>query len=205
VRRALSSGLLALGVVGALALAGCGVPVGGAPTVIANNQLNPRALTPPPTTQANGTQTYIYLVAASGVPTPEARVVPPAQCTDYQTLLNQLVQGPDPAEEEDGVYSAIPVGTEVLSVTPPTVGPKPGTVTIDFNDSFSEVAGNEQEVAIEQIVHTVDVLGGTGTTLLFEIEGQPVEVPVVSLAGADVSRPVSAADYDPVAQVPETC
>jgi hypothetical protein len=201
------SALLALGVVGALALAGCGIPVGGAPTVIANNQLNPRALTPPPTTQAHGTQTYIYLVAASGVPTPEARTVPPALCTDYQALLTVLVQGPGQSEEEDGVYSAIPAGTQVLSVAPRTAGPKPGTgpVTIDFNESFGEVAGNEQELAIEQIVHTVDVLGGTGTALLFEIEGQPIEVPVISLSGADVARPVTAADYDPVAQVPEIC
>ena len=189
----------------ALALAGCGIPIGGAPTVIANRQLNPSALAPPPTTQPQGTATYIYLVAASGVPTPEIRLVPPALCTSYEELLTRLVGGPDPDEEADGIYSAIPAGTAVLSVTPHDVGTKPGSgpITVDFNDSFGEVAGNDQLLAIEQIVHTIDVLAGVAATVLFEIEGQPIEVPVLS--GAEVSRPVSSADYDPVAQVPESC
>ena len=201
----LRSGLLAMVVLGALALAGCGVPIGGAPTVIANNQLNPSALAPPPTTQPQGTQTFIYLVAASGVPTPEVRIVPPQMCTNYQELLTRLVEGPDPEELCDGVYSAIPSGTEVLSVTPHNVGVRPGStpITVDFNDSFGDVAGTEQVLAIEQIVHTVDVLAGVGASVLFEIDGQPIEVPVLS--GAEVSRPVSSSDYDPVAQVPESC
>ena len=196
----------ALVAAGALALAGCGIPVGGAPTVIANRQLNPSALAPPPTTQPQGTATYIYLVAASGVPTPEVRLVPPELCTNYQELLTRLVQGPDPAEEADGIYSAIPSGTAVLSVTPHDVGTKPGSgpITVDFNDSFGQVAGNEQLLAIEQTVHTIDVLAGVQATVIFEIEGQPIEVPVLP-SGAQVSRPVSSTDYDPVAQVPENC
>ena len=198
-------GLVALAVLVPLALAACGVPVGGSPVVIANNQLNPGALAPPSTTQQQGTSTYIYLVAASGVPTPEIRLVPPQLCTNYEKLLTLLVQGPDPAEEDDGVTSAIPEGTQVLSVTPRNVGTKPtsGPVTVDFNDSFGEVAGAEQVLAVEQIVHTIDVLAPATQSVLFEIDGQPIEVPVFN--GAQVPRAVSSQDYTSVAQVTTSC
>ena len=46
--------LVSLVAMGAVALGACGVPIGGAPTVIANNQINPNALTPPPTMGPRG-------------------------------------------------------------------------------------------------------------------------------------------------------
>jgi hypothetical protein len=198
--------LTALVAVGAVALAGCGVAVGGSPTVIANSQVNPGALAPPPTTLPQGTPTYIYLVAESGTPTPVPFLVPPRQCTSYQALLTRLVQGPNQDQVGDGFTSAIPVGTEVLSVTPRVVGNKPasGPVVVDFNDSFGEVAGAEQVLALEQIVHTIDVLGGVDAQVLFEIEGQPIEVPILN--GSQVPRAVSAADYSPLPnQATTTC
>jgi spore germination protein GerM len=186
--------LLSLVAMGAVALSACGVPIGGAPTVIANSQVNPSALGPPPTTPQQGTPTYIYLVAQSGTPTPVIRLVPPQLCTNYEELLSRLAAGPDPDEEDDGVYSAIPAGTEVLSVTPHNVGTKPtsGPITVDFSDSFGDVGGSEQVLAVEQIVHTIAVLNAQAQ-VLFEIEGQPIEVPVGT--GAQVPRAVSTADY----------
>jgi len=172
--------------------------------VIANSQVNPGALAPPPTTFPQGTQTFIYLVAESGTPTPVPFLVPPAQCTSYQALLTRLVQGPNAEQEGDGFTSAIPAGTEVLSVTPRNVGAKPpsGPIVIDLNGSFGEVAGAEQVLAVEQIVHTIDVLDA-GAQVLFEIEGQPIEVPLLN--GAQVPRAVSALDYPLPGQATTTC
>jgi spore germination protein GerM len=200
-RGAVVSSLVGLG---ALALGGCGVPVGGAPTVIANNQINPSALAPPPTTLPQGTTTFIYLVAESGTPTPVPVLVPPDQCTSYQALLTRLVQGPNQDQETDGFFSAIPGGTVVLAVTPRTVGDKPpsGPIVVDFNNSFADVAGTEQVLAVEQIVHTIDVLDA-GAEVLFEIDGQPIEVPLQN--GAQVPRPVSALDYPLPGQATTTC
>jgi len=197
-------GLLALGALGALALAGCGVPIGGSPTIIANSQVNPRALAPVPTTLPQGTPTYIYLVGASGTPTPVVRYVPPQLCDNFEELLTRLVQGPDSNEVVDGVYSAIPGGTEVLSVTPRTATGKPGSgpITVDLNDNFGEVAGAEQVLAVEQIVYTINQLEA-GAQVLFQIEGQPIEVPVA--IGAQVPRAVSAFDYPGANPVASSC
>jgi len=198
------TGLTALVALGGLALGACGVPIGGTPTVIANRLVNPGALAPPPTTLPEGTSVYIYLIDASGTPTPFVRQVPPAQCTNLETLLQRLVAGPDSKEQGDGFFSAIPGGTEVLSVTPRSVPTKPltGPITVDFNQSFGEVAGAEQVLAVEQIVYTVNQLDA-GAPLLFEIEGQPTEVPVAT--GAQVARAVSSLDYPGVTPVSTSC
>ena len=126
-------------------------------------------------------------MAESGTPTPVPVLVPPDQCTSYQALLTRLVQGPNQDQETDGFFSAIPGGTVVLAVTPRTVGDKPpsGPIVVDFNNSFGEVAGTEQVLAVEQIVHTIDVLDA-GAEVLFEIDGQPIEVPLQN--GAQVPR-----------------
>jgi spore germination protein GerM len=199
--------LLSLVAMGAVALGACGVPLGGSPTVIANSQVNPSALAPPPTTVQQGTQTFIYLIAASGTPAAVPLLVPPEQCSNFESLLSRLVQGPDSEQETGGFSTAIPVGTEVLSVTPRTATSKLGTgpITVDFNDSFGEVAGAGQVLAIEQIVHTIDVLVPFGQVqVLFEIDGQPIEVPVGS--GAQVPRPVTSSDYSAgIGQVTANC
>jgi spore germination protein GerM len=197
--------LVSLVAMGAVALGACGVPIGGAPTVIANNQINPNALAPPPTTVQQGTQTFIYLVAASGTPAAVPLLVPPEQCSNFEALLSRLVQGPDSEQSTGGFSTAIPEGTEVLSVTPRIATSKVGTgpVTVDFNDSFGEVAGADEVPAIEQIVHTINVLAPLAQ-VLFEIEGQPIQVPLGS--GAQVPRPVTSVDYSPgIGQVTANC
>ena len=197
--------LVSLVAMGAVALGACGVPIGGAPTVIANNQINPNALAPPPTTVQQGTQTFIYLVAASGTPAAVPLLVNPEQCSNFEALLSRLVQGPDSEQSTGGFSTAIPQGTEVLSVTPRLATSKVGTgpVTVDFNDSFGEVAGADEVPAIEQIVHTINVLAPVAQ-VLFEIEGQPIQVPLGS--GAQVPRPVTSNDYSPgIGQVTANC
>jgi spore germination protein GerM len=197
--------LLSLVAMGAVALGACGVPLGGSPTVIANSQVNPSALAPPPTTVQQGTQTFIYLVAASGTPAAVPLLVPPEQCSNFEALLSRLVQGPDSEQSTGGFSTAIPEGTEVLSVTPRIATSKVGTgpVTVDFNDSFGEVAGADEVPAIEQIVHTINVLAPLAQ-VLFEIEGQPIQVPLGS--GAQVPRPVTSVDYSPgIGQVTANC
>jgi spore germination protein GerM len=199
--------LVGLALLGAVALSACGVPIGGAPTVIANSQVNPNALAPPPTTVQQGTQTFIYLIAASGAPAAVPLLVAPQECSNFEALLSRLVQGPDSEQETGGFSTAIPEGTEVLSVTPHLATSKlgAGPITVDFNASFGEVAGAGQVLAIEQIVHTIDVLVPFGQVqVLFEIDGQPIEVPVGS--GAQVPRPVTSSDYSPgIGQVTANC
>jgi spore germination protein GerM len=203
VRRAVPTVAVLAGLA-ALALAGCGVPVGGSPVVLANRQVNPGALAPQTAPTRQGTQTWIYVLTASGTPTPVERYVPPDLCTSYAELLDRLVQGPDSQEEEDGFYSAIPGGTEVLSVAPRAVTAKPTTtpITVDFTSSFGDVTGEAQVLAVEQVVYTIDLLDPSAQ-VIFEIDGQPTEVPVSS--GAQVPRAVSAADYPTVNPLPSPC
>ncbi|GEM_PF-2771436 len=216
-RGVLAAPLLAL----PLALAACGVPVGGPPRAISANQVPNGALAvnPPPcgSTPGGCKPVFLYFVSStSGAVTPApVRCLPIAQARRLDTVLDQLLGGPSTSDFASGFTSAIPPGTALISVSPnPPQGVPPmptKAITVNFTSSFNVLAGLAEVQAIEQVVFTIAAwlaLPGqldAQVPVAFQIDGQPVPVPIGT--GAQVSTPVTVANYEtasPVTAPPAT-
>jgi spore germination protein GerM len=175
--------------VGGLALAACGIPTQQQPSTISPSRV-PLHLASPGgagtnTTQPNAkseVQVTVYLLNPDNSLAPVHRFVQVPAPLD--STLTALMGGPTQADENDGLYTAIPSDVAVLSA-PPAQG---SVVTVNFNEAFGEITGADTELAVAQVVATVVAASKPGTGVLFEIDGQPISVPISS--GAQVSGPV---------------
>lgn len=183
-RRRASLASAALLGAGALALAGCGVPVDRGPTSLSQADVPFGLLNPSPpsttTTTANGTpvtvSVQIFLLSSTGHVMAVDRDVPvPAPLS---AILSALVDGPTNAETAGGLSSAVPGQTQVVSAT--MAG---GVAVVDLAGTFGQLVGQAQIDAVAQIVFTATVLPGV-TGVSFELGGQQVAVPTDS--GAEV-------------------
>lgn len=84
--------------------------------------------------------------------------------------------------------SAIPPDTSLLGAT--TAG---GVATLDLPSAFTLVGGDEELLAVGQIVLTATEVPGIDGVLL-TIDGDPVQAPTAD--GALVGRPLSRSDYE---------
>jgi spore germination protein GerM len=178
--------------VGALALAACGIPTQQQPSTISPSRVPLGLASPGGSGTTNNTQpnakseaqVTICLLTADNTLAPVHRFVPvPAP---LNSIITALLAGPTQADENDGVYTAIPSDVAVLPAAPP----QGSVVTVNFNDAFGQITGADAELAVYQVVATVVTAQDNklDTGVLFEIDGIPTSVPVSS--GAQVSRPV---------------
>jgi hypothetical protein len=188
----------------ALAVAACGVPVGGGPHSLSKGDLPP-APVETPTTSITAFQLPVVLVdAATNPPTAVvAERYTPQQSYRLSVPLRILLQGPSGREPSQGVFSAIPATTKLLGVTPnPVVTSSVGTgtlVTVNLSPDFLETTGSNQVLAVEQVVFTIACNLSVTTRVSFQVAGVPQGVPVGN--GTFVRSPVSATDYG----TPPTC
>ena len=187
--------------VGGLALAACGIPTQQAPSSISSSHVpvgltNPGGGTPPTQPKAKSeVQVTISLLDSDNALAPVYRYVQVPAPLD--AILTAMLGGPTQNEENDGLYTAIPSDVAVLSV-PPSQG---SVVTVNFNDAFGEITGSDAGLAVAQVVATVVAWKGKpGTSVLFEIDGQPNSVPTSS--GAQVSGPVFLWQVIPTSSTP---
>ena len=61
-------------------------------------------------------------------------------------------------------------------------------VVVNMNSAFGQITGTDLSLAVGQIVATVAAAKGTGTGVVFEIDGQRTAVPIAN--GTEVSGPV---------------
>ncbi len=177
-------------------LAGCGIPTDGSPHAIPRSDVPFGLLDPstPTTTTtlppAVAVSETIYLVGPDQHVVPVARdVALPASLT---SILGALLDGPTRAESAAGLQSFLSGSSSSVSAS---VSPG-GVATVDFRaNPFQLVL--DQTLAVAQVVYTATAQAGV-TAVLFEIKGQPVEVPTA--AGVQVGRPVTRLDY--LAQAP---
>jgi hypothetical protein len=174
--------------VGGLTLAACGIPTQQQPSSISPSRV-PLGLASPggavtTTTQPTArseVEVTIYLLNPSVQLVPRHRVVQvPAPLS---SIITSMLAGPTQTEVADNLYTAIPNNVVVLSATP-----QGSVVTVNFNDAFGQITGGDAELAVAQVVATVVAQSKPGTSVLFEIDGQPTSVPISS--GAQVSGPV---------------
>lgn len=194
---------LALAVAGGSLAAGCGVPTQDAARVIARNQVPPGLTTKHvPTTIATSPQqgnAYVYLVAGSRLEAVSRKLTGPLSVT---AAILSLLKGPTTFERATGITTDIDKGVQLLG-THPTQTTKTKTrvtVTVDLNTTFELFAsGLAEKLAVAQVVYTVDDAIATKrpATVRFEIEKQPIPVPVTS--GALTDQGVNVTNYQTVA------
>ncbi|HEY3941473.1 MAG TPA: GerMN domain-containing protein [Acidimicrobiales bacterium] len=175
-------------------LVGCGVPT-GPPKAVPSGQIPTGLLSPslPPTNTtlpAGGVPFYVYLVDAQGQLAPYQREV--ALHSGLSAILDYLFAGPSLQDLEAGVTTAIPSGSQVLSVGPPS----DNVVAVNFSADFgAPVSQHAQILAVAQVVYTIANAPSIASTIgvIFEIDGTPIAVPTGS--GAETTQPVTVANY----------
>ncbi|MHB1774634.1 MAG: GerMN domain-containing protein [Acidimicrobiales bacterium] len=192
----------ALAALGALALAGCGVPIGGA-HVLARSALPPallqRRLPTPTTTSTTTPADYVpasvFWVGPNHATLVQAtRAIPGTASprTILTDLLTDLTRGPVASETTQGDTTAL---AGVL-IGGPTVDQQ--VVTVDFTSPFGQISGPDQVLAVAQVVYTVVGYEGCGVGVAFEIDGTSAAVPIGN--GSQTFGPVYQLDY--AAQLP---
>jgi spore germination protein GerM len=167
----------------AITLTSCAVPVESEPRPI-DVTIGTSVVDTPDTTRVELlTLGDVYFVAG-----PDIVAVPRQMANDdLGTLLAELVEGPNAAERGLSIRSAIPPETQVLAVDF-----SGGVVTVDLSREFTLVGGDEEIVAIAQIVATLSSRPKV-EGVLFAIDGTTRSAPTGE--GLLVERPLTIADF----------
>lgn len=168
----------------ALLLGGaCAIPTESAPEALPGGVVSPVQDAPGEGASSPSPPATIFLVRA-GCVVPVERTLPQS---GLGATLARLLDGPLEEEVAAGFRTAMPPGTELLSVRRVD-----GTAHIDLSGGFVEVGGEEQILAVAQLVLTATEVPGIERAR-FALEGVNVEVPTAD--GTLVPGPLTADDY----------
>ncbi|MGK2929385.1 MAG: GerMN domain-containing protein [Acidimicrobiales bacterium] len=133
--------------------------------------------------------TSIYLVTESGRLRPTVRRIGVSQqpSTRLSSVLDELIDGPVAREAQDGLRSAVPATTDVLAVTVDGA-----TAVVDLSSEFASIGGEQELLAVGQMVLTVTTFPGVRRVLL-RLDGRPTDLPLPD--GSFVDGPVVLRDY----------
>ena len=176
-----------------LVAAGCAIPTQKVPSAIPASHvpfglLNPQLPTTTTTPQAS-VPVKIYLLGPNRRPVGESRVV--AVPAPLKQVIVQLLQGPIQKEKRAGIRTAIPDNVRVASAI---VSKTQEVATVDFNEAFGQIAGPDTPLAVAQVVFTVVAQTSLTTGVVFQIDGQPIPVPV---GNRTQTTPVYLSQYGP--------
>ena len=165
----------------------CGVSP-GAPEVLPGGVVTP-AVPPPPDVAATGPaaslgSVRIFLITGTQL-TDVPRSTP---APGLETALRLLLEGPTATEIAAGLRSAIAAGTELRSATMP----EDGSAVVDLSKAFLDLGGEEQILAVAQLVLTVTAVPGVDR-VRFAVDGEALEVPRAD--GTLVHGPLTAGDF----------
>lgn len=174
-------------VVAAAALAtGCGVQADPSPRAIPRDEVPFGLLTASPSEDTGSRPAsrahqvfFVHDTRLEGV----SRALALTSVTD---LIGALLAGPSSSDVAAGLRTAVPAGTALRGAT------RDGsTVTLDLSDALLQVRGQEQTLAIAQIVFTSTAAPGVRFVRL-RLDGQPLQVP---RGDGTLSDTVSRGDY----------
>ena len=171
-------------------LAGCGVATDDGPRALPRGDVPFELLAPSTTTVSSTTpvavttEVPVYLVG-TGRLTVVRRLVesPPSLFRAIESLL----AGPTAEEAGAGLRSAVTNQTRLLSVRVQS-----GVATIDLSGEFAAIGGQEQILALAQLVYTATAAQGVLGVRL-SLDGKAVEVPRDD--GTLTQEPLGPADY----------
>jgi hypothetical protein len=159
--------LMAVAVVCTLGAA-CGIPSDRQPTVLPGGVVAPAVAPSEPAGQpAADVDVSVFLVQAEQL----VKVVRDAPSAGLRNALDLLLAGPREAELAAGLRTAISPQTALRSTR--LAG---DTGVVDLNVALVEVGGQEQILAVAQIVLTATAVPGV-RQVRFLLEGQAVEIP----------------------------
>ena len=183
--------LLALAVAVTL-LASCGIPTSDQASVVAKKDVPLRLLSPKvpstistSTLPSSGTVQPLYFIntAKQLLEVPRAVAAP----ADLELVLSALLRGPSPTQTALGLSTALPPNLRIRNTAVIN-----GVVTIRLNKAFTSISGDNQILAVGQLVLTATRQPGV-TRISFVVAGVVVPVPIDS--GASTTAPVTAHDY----------
>lgn len=174
-----------LAVFSVLILVSCGIPVDESPETFSLQEAGPVTEDLP----AGGelVAAPLYLVGGGGLVRVTRDLPDPV---DARAALESLLSGVTEPEDRSGLSSSIPVGTELLGLAISA-----GIADIDLSPGFATVGGQQEILAVAQIVLTVSQFGVVDG-VVFELDGVRTDVPTAN--GALATEPVTAADYEPL-------
>ncbi len=170
----------------ALAVSGCSIRTDTAPIDIPEER-NDVFGEPASGDAAEGTS-RIFLLSPVDPDSPQGlRSVLRGASSSSTEVLESLFAGPNTAEREDGLDTAIPAGVELGSAR--VVG---NLLTLDVNDVFDELTPDGLRLAVAQIVATATEIDGVESVEL-RIDGEPRVWPLGN--GELAARPLTIYDY----------
>jgi hypothetical protein len=155
----------------ALFLVGCAIQPDSAPRDIPDDLQEPET---PSATAAGGAARgtdRIFLLGSDGNEQPLLRTVRRETNNDPTTLLTELISGPNPAEQEAGLRSAIPTSLQLRSVRV-----NAGVVEVDISEQLLDLSGGDLTRAVAQIVFTASEIPN-GESVLIRVNGATQEWP----------------------------
>ncbi len=173
----------------ATAAAACGIPHDPRPTILPGGVVNPALAPVDGQPQArDGTarpevNAEIFLVQAEHL----VAVRRSTSGHDLAGALNLLLKGPTEAEFGTGIRSAISAQTTLRSARVDG-----DTAVVDLSGALVDVGGQEQILAVAQLVLTATAVPGVAQ-VRFLLEGQAVEVPRAD--GTLTSETLRTTDY----------
>lgn len=166
----------------AIVIGGCGIPVDSAPEAV-DVEFAAAADGGGPIL-GDLAAVSIYLVRNDSlVSVTRDLPAPPTLDVVFDSLLGPVAE----PEQRAGLRTAIPRGTENLGIDEEGT-----TLLVDLNRDFAAVGGEEEILAVAQIVMTATSFDGI-ESVAFQLEGVPTDVPVAS--GALSVDPVGPDDY----------
>lgn len=151
----------------AVALAACGVPIESEPVIIDVEYEPPARVA---TTDAEGlVATQMFLVRSERL-VPVTRDLPAG--ASPADVAGSLLDGPTLPEERSQLRTAIPVGTSLLGVEVVE-----GIAYVDLSREFASVGGEEEILAVAQIVLTLSAIEGV-SAVGFLLDGVATNVPL---------------------------
>lgn len=165
-----------------LVLGACGVPIESEPVPI---ELEEAAVPDDNSPVIGELSTASMFLVRDELLVPVTRDLPSP--TTPEIIFDSLLGPVTEPERRSNLRTAIPPGTQVVSV-----GIDRDLLLIDLSREFAAVGGEEEILAVAQIVLTATSMDQVGR-VAFELDGVSTDVPVAS--GALSGQPVGADDY----------
>lgn len=177
-----------------LLASGCGLGVDAAPAIVNKHEVPYHLLAPARTTTTEpGTQSEyvtVYLEGPQRLVAVSSALTPPVT---VRSVLVALGTGPTSRQASAGLKSPISTAAPLVET-----GDSAGVVTVSVAPSFTKLAGQDQAVAVAQLVYTLTALPHV-TSIEIRIHGKRANVPTAN--GTLSSGPLGRADYAALAPI----